>query len=198
MWLEVISLSPARIPYCGRNRRKILLNIATLNVRTLIDSDENDRPHRRTALVAHALKRYNIDIAALSKTRLSEEDTLTEVREGCTFFWKGYPANERRNHGVSFTVKTKLPSKIPDSERLMSWRIPLAKGRYATLLSAYAPTLDSKVETKDSFYELLDSAINQTPREDKLILLGDFNARVGREHHIWGGAFGHRGVGQYE
>ena len=67
------------IPYCGRNRRKIPLNIATWNVRTLIDSDENDRPHRRTALVAHELQRYNIDIAALSGTRLSEEDTLTEV-----------------------------------------------------------------------------------------------------------------------
>ena len=188
------------IPYCGRNRRKISLNIATWNVRTLIDSDENDRPHRRTALVAHELQRYNIDIAALSETRLSEEDTLTEVGEGYTFFWKGYPANERRNHGVGFAVKTKLLSKIPESpvgisERLMSWRIPLAKGRYATLLSAYAPTLDSEDVTKDSFYELLDSAINQTPREDKLILLGDFNARVGREHHIWGGVIGLHGVG---
>ena len=188
------------IPYCGRNRRQIPLNIATWNVRTLIDSGENDRPHRRTALVAHELQRYNIDIAALSETRLSEEDTLTEVGEGYTFFWKGYPANERRNHGVGFAVKTKLLNKIPESpvgisERLMSWRIPLAKGRYATLLSAYAPTLDSEDVIKDSFYELLDSAINQTPREDKLILLGDFNARVGREYHIWGGVIGHHGVG---
>ena len=35
---------------------------------------------------------------------------------------------------------------------------------------------------KDKFYDDLDSAISAAPRTDKLILLGDFNARVDTDH----------------
>ena len=45
----------------------------------MIDNTDNpDRPHRRTALIAHELGRFDIDIAALSETRLSGEGSLTE------------------------------------------------------------------------------------------------------------------------
>jgi len=57
-----------------------------------MDSDSSDRPARRTALIAAELHRYNIDIAALSETRLADEGSLTEVGAGYTFFWKGLPS----------------------------------------------------------------------------------------------------------
>ena len=60
------------------------LTVDTWNVHTLKD---NERPQRRTAIIAHEIKRYGIDIAALSKTRLSGEGSLTEIGEGYTFFW---------------------------------------------------------------------------------------------------------------
>ena len=41
----------------------------------------------RTALIACELARYNIDIAALSETRLPDEGSLTEMGTGYTFFW---------------------------------------------------------------------------------------------------------------
>ena len=93
-------------------------------------SETPDKPHRRTALVALELARYNIDIAALSETRLHGEDSLTEVGAGYTFFWKGVPEGARHNHGVGFAVKSKLLQCIPESpiginERPMTWRIPL-------------------------------------------------------------------------
>ena len=37
------------------------------------------RPRRRTALVASELGRYDVDIAALSETRLAGEGSLEEV-----------------------------------------------------------------------------------------------------------------------
>jgi len=49
------------------------------NVRTLLDTDASDRPARRTALVAAELHKYNVDIGALSETRLADEGSLTEV-----------------------------------------------------------------------------------------------------------------------
>ncbi|WP_435336472.1 hypothetical protein, partial [Klebsiella pneumoniae] len=75
----------------------------------------------------------------------------------------------------------------------MSWRTPLAKGRYARLVSAYAPTLDAEDTAKDSFYEALDATLRSVPANDKLILLGDFNARVGRDRNIWQGILGNHG-----
>jgi len=73
-----------------------------------MDSADSDRPARRTALVAAELNRYNIDIAALSETRLADEGSLSrslslslslsEVGRGYTFFWKGLPSSARRIH----------------------------------------------------------------------------------------------------
>lgn len=69
----------------------------TGDVRTLLDSyGSSDRPHRRTALVAAELSCYNIDIAALSETRILEEGSLTEKGMSYIFFWKGYPSGGKQ------------------------------------------------------------------------------------------------------
>ena len=47
-----------------------------------------DRPARRTALIAQELSRYNVDIAALSETRLLAEGSLTEDQGGIPSFGK--------------------------------------------------------------------------------------------------------------
>ena len=52
-------------------------------------------------------------------------------------------------------------------------------------------------EVKDKFYDDLDSGISATPRTDKLILVGDFNARVGTDHQTWEGVIGTEGIGKY-
>lgn len=192
------------IPYCGRKSTRKLskpLILASWNVRTLIDRHDHDRPHRRTALIASELRRYNIDIAALSETRNSEEGSLAEAGEGYTFFWKGLPEGVTRIHGVGLAIRSSLlrnlssmPSGI--NERLMTFRIPLTNKMCATIISAYAPTLDSADETKDAFYETLDSTLRRVPRADKIILLGDFNARVGSSANIWPKVLGSHGVGK--
>ena len=38
-------------------------------------------------------------------------------------------------------------------------------------------------DVKDNFYEELEALISTVSQSDKLILLGDFNARVGKDHH---------------
>lgn len=68
------------------------------------------------------------------------------------------------------------------SERLMTLRIPLAKKCFPTLLSVYTPTLPSDTETKDSFYQSLDEVLRRIPKTDKILLLGDFNSRVGQNN----------------
>jgi hypothetical protein len=45
----------------------------------------------------------------------------------------------------------------------------------------YAPTEDNDDDIKDIFYEELEQVFDQFPRYHMEILLGDFNAKVGRE-----------------
>ena len=78
----------------------------------------------------------------------------------------------------------------------MTLRLPLSGKRHATIVSAYAPTMTNPDEVKDKFYNDLDSVISATPRIDKLILLGDFNVRVGTDHQTWEGVIGTEGIGK--
>ncbi|KAI8487938.1 hypothetical protein Bbelb_343860 [Branchiostoma belcheri] len=163
-------------------------------------SSESDRPERRTALIAAELNRYKVDIAALSETRLPGEGSLTEEGEGYTFFWRGLPLEDRRIHGTGLAVRTEFLRNSPEdpqgvSERLMTWRIPLKDNRYLTIISVYAPTLIANEPDKDEFYASLSAAIRAVPRTNKLVIMGDINARVGTRHHLWRGVLGPHGVG---
>ena len=177
-----------------------LFTLGAWNVRTLQDKPNTDRPERRTALVCKELARFNIDVAALSETRLPGEGNIREDGPGYTIFWKGKAPEEERIHGVGFAIRTHLVKQhnlIPTSisERMMTIRIPLTQDRYLTLISVYAPTLTSNDEAKAIFYSQLDHTIQAVPEHDKLVVLGDFNARVGRDHHLWEGIIGHQGIG---
>ncbi|ESN91398.1 hypothetical protein HELRODRAFT_165428 [Helobdella robusta] len=63
-----------------------LIRFVTWNVRTLLGRTITERPARRTALIALKLGRYQIDIAALSETRLPDEGSPVEMEAGYTFF----------------------------------------------------------------------------------------------------------------
>ena len=184
--------------FCGQKHKN--MNFGAWNVCTLMDSATSDRPERRTAIIARELRRCQIDIAALSETRRAEEGHLKEEKGGYTFFWKGKAADELRIHGVGFAIRSQLISHLSElpvgiSERLMTLRLVLANNQMATVVSAYAPTLVSDEETKETFYACLDETLSKIPKEDKIILLGDFNARVGRDHHLWKGTIGKEGIG---
>ena len=115
-------------------------------------------------------------------------------------FWVCLPKDARRILGVGFAAWTSIlpctqESCIEIDERLMTLRLKLAKNRFATFVSVHAPTLDSSDYVKDRFYDTLYSTLRIILRNDKIILLGDFNARVGRNHDIWQGVIGHHGAG---
>ena len=157
------------------------------------------RLERSTAVVGRELERYNIDIAALSEICLSEEGQICEKGAGYTFFWKGKPAGVKREGGIGFTVRCALVEQIEQphgtSDRIMCLRVPLACGRYMTVISVYAPTLISSDEIILSFYQDLRDYVNSILQTDKIVLLGDFNARVGCDGDTWD-ALGKFGLGK--
>ena len=91
----------ASLPSGKKNERKkktAHLKVACWNICTMQDSE--DRPQRRSALVARELARLNIDIAALTEVRFAEQGSLTEDRAGYILFWSGKSKDERHLSGV--------------------------------------------------------------------------------------------------
>lgn len=167
-------------------------------MRTLIDS--SDQLQRKTAILAQVLKRYRVDIAALSETHLADDGELREVGSGYTIFWKGLPASEKRQSGVGFAIRSSLVSRLDSipkgiNDRLMTVRVRLSSHSHLTIISAYAPTMCDTAESKEQFYDHLNSAINSVSPKDRLMILGDFNARVGSNYEAWVGILGRHGIG---
>jgi exonuclease III len=182
----------------ARHPDRQTLMAGTWNVRTLVESKRN--PIRPTAIVARELDRYNIDIAALCETRILGDSTIKENSGGYTFYLKGKPLGDKHYHGVGFAIRTSLVKHLEGNlpvginERLMTMSLPL-KGNTLTIICAYAPTLPQSDEVKDRFYASLTDALNSVPSSHKLLVLGDFNARVGSDHESWEDIIGRHGVG---
>ena len=60
--------------------------LACWNVFTLLDLPNSSRPERRSALMAHELFRLNIDIAALSEVRFSDEGNNNNDDDDVVFY----------------------------------------------------------------------------------------------------------------
>jgi len=67
------------------------------------------------------------------------------------------------------------------NERLCWLRLK-AKWFSCTLINVHAPTNEKTEETKEKFYNLLEQTISQIASSDIRIVLGDFNAKVGKEN----------------
>lgn len=141
---------------------------------------------RKTAIINEELKRLKVDIATIQETHLADSGSQRE--SDYTFFWQGKSSTEPREHGVGFTVRNTLLKMIEPASKgsacLLTHRLHTSEGPI-TLVSAYAPTLSATPEVKDEFYESLVATIRGVPSQEILILLCDFNARVGADHNSW-------------
>ena len=79
------------------------------------------------------------------------------------------------------------------SERLLTLYLNTTEGP-VTLVNVYALTLSVTPDAKDEFYENLASTIRNIPGTEQLVLLGDFNARVGVDINSWPSCLGPFGV----
>ncbi|XP_062615832.1 uncharacterized protein LOC134277519 [Saccostrea cucullata] len=105
----------------------------------------------------------------------------------------------RLNIDIAALQETRLPSNVEPPQkgtpRILSLRLSTSSG-HVNILSIYAPTLSSTVETKDTFYEVLETTIREIPTTEQVYLLGDLNARVGTDQEAWPRNIGHFGVGK--
>ena len=78
------------------------------------------------------------------------------------------------------------------SERIVRVRLRI-EGVWVSVIQVYAPTENSRVEMKEEFYEQLQVTVREVQSQDKLVVMGDLNARVGDNVKVWGEVIGKQG-----
>ncbi|CAM4847414.1 unnamed protein product, partial [Rotaria magnacalcarata] len=144
-------------------------------------------------LTVRQLKRYQIEVAALAETNIPNSGIY--VVNEYTFIYSGAPEKERTRaaHGAAGCLGSKAPRSWRNSGSI--WRsvnstilavrikcqpIPI------TIIAVYAPVnpsngLKADIEARDEFYKALQSTIDNTNKGDIILIMGDFNARIGVE-----------------
>lgn len=157
-------------------KKKEQIKIGTWNIRTMLETGKMEQ-------ITLELEKYGIDLGALQEIRWKGQGTVDGAQ--CTVYYSG---NEKQGqYGVAFMVMKKLKHLVldfkPINERLAYMRIEM-KPFNLSLLNVYAPTETAEEEVKNGFYEKLETEYEKIPKEDTIIVLGDFNARIGKEDHL--------------
>ena len=183
---------PIRLPRNERIRPpfnpKQSCRVGCLNANTM---------HRvgRTEIVTEEIKRYGLEITGLSETRWIGSGK-TRI-DGLTFVHSG-KEDGTHERGVAIALSSRTENMLERygcvSERIVWCRL---KGRYTNVMvvQVYAPTEEKTDEEKDEFYGRLGEVVRSTKRHDMLLLMGDFNAKVGQEDGTWRDVMGVFGVG---
>lgn len=132
------------------------------------------------ATVDDQLKKYLVDIVALQEVRWPGSGTVDS--QGYTLFYSGHA----KDHvfGTGFMVSRKWRQNViefkPVDERMCVLRI---KGSIfnISIICVHAPTEEKEDEIKEQFYDKLDLQFDGLPKADMKIVVGDFNAKIGRE-----------------
>lgn len=94
---------------------------------------------------------------------------------------------------VAKTVAECVTNFVPVSERVMLLQIN-ALPVQLNIIQVYAPTTDHSDEEVAEFYTQITGILQQLPKKELTIIMGDFNAKIGRGAE--GDIIGHYGLGE--
>jgi len=121
-----------------------------------------------------------MDITAIQEVRWTNSGTLKS--QGNTILYSG---GDKHEHGVGFVISDNVATNIvrfqPISDRICYIELK-CKWYNMFLINCYAPTEDKSDDIKNKFYEDLDLVCDTLPIDKPKIILGDFNAKIGKEN----------------
>uniref|UniRef100_A0A914VF67 Endonuclease/exonuclease/phosphatase domain-containing protein n=1 Tax=Plectus sambesii TaxID=2011161 RepID=A0A914VF67_9BILA len=169
----------------GTSTNKLSLSIATFNARTIA---------RETDLAAIKEQKSHIacDILGLCETRW-QKVLYAEWKDGLTVDL-GVGEDPRNVGGIGFIVSKEWSKSIGlldvSRPRIGVLMINLQKQQTLRIIQVYAPTSAADNKEIERFYDDLKEEINK--RSTYLVIMGDFNAKVGRrqDNETFIGPFG--------
>ena len=135
----------------------------------------------KTAQIVKEARRYKLRILGISECRWSGFGRL-QTATGETILYSGRDDDVHQSGVALLLDKATAGSLIewnPFSDRIITARL---NSQYikTTIVQVYAPTNDAESEAKDDFYDQLQSVLEGVPKHDLLIVMGDWNAKVGQ------------------
>jgi exonuclease III len=130
--------------------------------------------------VVGELARYKLDLVCVQEVRWDKAGTI-RAGDYTLSYGKG---NDNHQLVTGFYVHQRiLPAvkKVDFVSDRMSYIV--LRGRWCNIivLNAHAPTEEKTDDSEDSFYEELEQVFDHFPKYHMKILLGDFNAKLGRQ-----------------
>ena len=148
------------------------ITIASWNVRTL-------RAAGKVEELLHEMDRYKWSILGLCEMRWKKSGEIP-TDGGHRVYLSG--KEDKHEQGVGFLVHKDFVKSVigcrPISSRLMTVRLR-ASPFNITIIQVYAPTSSYDDSDVDEFYRDLQSLVDQTQKQDILVVQGDWNAKVG-------------------
>ena len=150
------------------------LKIGTSNVRKM-------RERGKLNTVCNEMDRYNLQILGITETNWNGQVSF-KTSTNHTVLFSG--SEETYSHGVTVILTREtsntLISYSPISHRIMKVRIQ-AKPHNITFSQCYAPTSLASDDEIEAFYSSLQETMDSIPNKDIKVVLGDLNAKVGRQ-----------------
>jgi len=193
---EATGIKPKGSPAVDRTREQRLnlsckkrMKIGTWNVRSM-QSGKMD-------VIQREMERLEISVIGLSETRWKGQGH---------FNWNGFKIimsgqKEKGRNGVAIMCDRTSANAIMGydtvSDRILSVRFRGNKVNI-TIIQVYAPTSIATEEEHESFYNELQGIIDKTPKGDVRMVIGDFNAKVGKYSGVGrgGDTIGRHGLGK--
>ena len=145
-------------------------------------------------LLIDKLDRLGCKIAGLTEVRWPGRGYFT-TKNNHTVHFSGY--EKEGLAGVACILNRDVTKAFlryyPLNERLMSIRIQ-CKPFNVMIIVNYSPTSDAKDEVIKEHYNNLQSLIDYMPKNDILLIVGDFNVKVG-DHSFIKEVMGNKGLG---
>jgi len=120
-----------------------------------------------------------IDILGIAETRWTDNGKIR--RDTHTIIYSG---GQEHKHGVGIMIKNGI-AKAMIGYGVVSNRVSMMKlqGKpfNISLIQVYTPTQDYSDEDIEQFYEEIQQASKYTNSNEILLVMGDFNAKVGME-----------------
>jgi len=150
-----------------------ILRFGTRNIRTL---------YNPVSLQCVLKEISHVDIVGLQEIRWPGSGNLKS--ENITVFFSG-KKNGKHDNGVGFKIKasmSKLVKKFDAIQDRICYIVLTGKIFDTVIVNCYASTETADCELKDQFYDDLDRVFDNLPRVSIKIVVGDFNAQVGRKN----------------
>ena len=133
----------------------------------------------KTEVLGKELERVGVEVCGLSEVRWQGQGHFT-TREGHIIMYSGDKVQGQQ--GVAVWLNKRVAGALigyePVNSRIIVVRLN-AKPKCISLIQVYAPTSTADEHQIEQFYEDLAATIKKISAKDILLVLGDFNAKVG-------------------